>query len=152
MAEEPDTKLGYSPPPRYSEARDDEDIKDTNQGYGGWLVQRTSIHVESTAIDSSSLLSGSVSASETSGWRNTHHDLLRKNERQRRSSTTSPRPSQAYDSTALGSQVIIEAAQPLKTEAERRIQLKGLEQAASLKRWIGSGQPAEAWGKLMKVR
>lgn len=29
--------------------------------------------------------------------------------------------------------------------------MKGLEQAASMKRWAGEGKPAEAWGKLIKV-
>ena len=29
--------------------------------------------------------------------------------------------------------------------------MRGLEQAASMKRWTGNGRPAEAWGKLIKV-
>ena len=30
-------------------------------------------------------------------------------------------------------------------------EMKGLEQAASIKRWAGGGQPPLAWGKLRKV-
>ena len=46
-----------------------------------------------------------------------------------------------YDSVQLGTVVSIEASHPLK----------GLKQAAIMKRLIGDGRPAEMWGKLIKV-
>lgn len=41
---------------------------------------------------------------------------------------------------------------PMKPRALPRQEMKGLEQAASVMRWPGGGKPAQAWGKLKKVR
>ena len=58
---------------------------------------------------------------------------------------------QGFESSQLGTRVTIEATRPIRSQAERRIELKGLQEAASAKRWTGSGRPGEAWGKLIKV-
>ncbi|KAL8713847.1 MAG: hypothetical protein Q9220_001992 [cf. Caloplaca sp. 1 TL-2023] len=55
-----------------------------------------------------------------------------------------------YDSTPFGTTVSIEAAQPVKAYEQKLHEMRGLEQAASMKRWACNGKPAEAWGKLMK--
>ena len=52
----------------------------------------------------------------------------------------------------FGTTISIEAAQPVKALEQKLHEMKGLEQAASMKRWAGTGHPADAWGKLMKVR
>ncbi|KAL8919366.1 MAG: hypothetical protein Q9208_006819 [Pyrenodesmia sp. 3 TL-2023] len=54
------------------------------------------------------------------------------------------------DRQPLGTTVSIQAAQPAKGCEQKLHEMKGLEQAASVKRWAGGGKPAEAWGKLMK--
>ena len=59
--------------------------------------------------------------------------------------------SQPYDSVRFGTTVSIEAGHPTGSQTQRRYEMRGLEQAASVKRFAGSGSPAEAWGKLMKV-
>ena len=56
-----------------------------------------------------------------------------------------------HESSDFGTTVLIEAAQPPKVQKRERHQMKGLEQAASMKRWLGNGNPAEPWGKLAKV-
>ncbi|KAL8994709.1 MAG: hypothetical protein Q9169_005394 [Polycauliona sp. 2 TL-2023] len=55
-----------------------------------------------------------------------------------------------FDPQPFGTTVSIEAAQPTKAYEQRMQVMKGLEQAASVKRWAGDGKPAEAWGKLIK--
>ena len=50
-----------------------------------------------------------------------------------------------YDSVQFGTIISIEASHPL----QQRHEMKGL--AASIKRWIGDGRPAEVWGKLIKL-
>ena len=57
---------------------------------------------------------------------------------------------EAFD-TGFGTKVCIEAGHPRKEKSERQYDMKGLEQAASVKRWGGGGKPGEAWGKLQKV-
>lgn len=56
----------------------------------------------------------------------------------------------SLDPLPLGTTVCIEAAPPVKVSEQKLHEMKGLEQAASLKRWAGEGRPADAWGKLMK--
>ncbi|KAL8935508.1 MAG: hypothetical protein Q9216_005386 [Gyalolechia sp. 2 TL-2023] len=58
--------------------------------------------------------------------------------------------SKTFDPLPLGTTVSIEAAQPVKVSEQKLHEMKGLEQAASMKRWAGEGRPADAWGKLMK--
>ncbi|KAL8964850.1 MAG: hypothetical protein Q9183_004177 [Haloplaca sp. 2 TL-2023] len=55
-----------------------------------------------------------------------------------------------FDPQPFGTTVSIEAVQPTKAYEQRMQVMKGLEQAASMKRWAGDGNPAEAWGKLVK--
>ena len=116
-----------------------------------WLLKRTSIPVASTSWpdDNSDQLStcSTTGGSEKLAIRS----LIKTKFGNRdfddfddgRSLGNSP-----YDSVQFGTIVSIEASQPL----ERRHEMKGLEQAASMKRWTGDGRPAEAWGKLVKVR
>ncbi|KAL8883172.1 MAG: hypothetical protein Q9192_007391, partial [Flavoplaca navasiana] len=59
-------------------------------------------------------------------------------------------PKLPLDPQPFGTTVSIEAAQPTRTIEQKMQVMKGLEQAASMKRWAGDGKPAEAWGKLIK--
>ncbi|KAL8906087.1 MAG: hypothetical protein Q9171_006409 [Xanthocarpia ochracea] len=56
----------------------------------------------------------------------------------------------AIDPRPFGTTVSIEAAQPVKAHVQKLHEMKGLEQAASVKRWAGDGTAAEVWGKLSK--
>ena len=58
---------------------------------------------------------------------------------------------QTYDAIPFGTTVSIEAAQPVKAREQQLHELKGLQKAASMKRWAGEGRPADVWGKLIKV-
>ena len=58
---------------------------------------------------------------------------------------------QTFDAIPFGTTVSIEAAQPVKAREQQLYEMKGLQQAASMKRWAGEGRPAVAWGKLIKV-
>ncbi|KAL9633002.1 MAG: hypothetical protein Q9204_003576 [Flavoplaca sp. TL-2023a] len=60
-------------------------------------------------------------------------------------------PKLPFDPQPFGTTVSIEAAQPTRINEQKMQAMKGLEQAASMKRWAGDGKPAEAWGKLIKV-
>ncbi|KAL8670472.1 MAG: hypothetical protein Q9168_004996 [Polycauliona sp. 1 TL-2023] len=59
-------------------------------------------------------------------------------------------PKLPFDPQPFGTTVSIEAAQPTKAYEQKLQVMKGLEQAASVKRWAGNGKPAEVWGKLIK--
>ena len=58
---------------------------------------------------------------------------------------------QGHEAGNFGTTVTIQAVQPSQDKCRDRHEMKGLEQAASVKRWPGGGKPSEAWGKLMKV-
>ena len=147
-----------SPPPRYSEStahRDNKASEAWYHGHGPWLVRRTSIHVESTSVNSfddrsSQRTSLSPSSQEQKGplrslfakGGNNQSEGSRENVRALK---------QPFEPSQLGTQVTIEATRPIRSHAERRIELKGLQEAASAKRWTGNGRPGEAWGKLIKV-
>ena len=147
-----------SPPPRYSEstAHRDKRVSDSsNLGHGPWLVRRTSIHVEST----SAAQLGDCSSQPTSISTSKHEPKRPLRNLFAKGANTQPEgynesagtTMQPFDSMQLGTQVTIEATRPSRSQAERRIELKGLQEAASAKRWTGNGKPGEAWGKLMKV-
>ena len=140
-----------SPPPTYSESRYSEDTKASANVCGPWLVQRTSIHIESTSIDEGSILRPSISPSISSDHSSSRYGRFRKRVPHHDHSSIHQGLPQTSDTRQFGSSVTIEAARPLRSQAERRIELKGLEQAASARRWAGGGRPAEAWGKLMKA-
>ena len=57
----------------------------------------------------------------------------------------------SLQSSELGMTVVIEASRPLGKDSSSRRDMKGLDQAASMSRWIGNAKPSEPWGKLLKV-
>ena len=130
-----------SHPPQYVESTPGTDSKDSKlaepSGYGNapWLLKRTSITVETTSWrdEASSTYSG-TRADEKGAIRNLittrfwskEYDLLDDEK-----SVENP----PYDSVQFGTIVSIEASHPL----QQRHEMKGLEQAASMKRWIGDG-------------
>ena len=145
-----------SPPPRYTESTPNTDSKSNtssrSHSHGPWLVRRTSIHIESTVADVESSEHSSMSPSRsTDQSKGAFRGLFRKDDPRESIRAMKEGLREPFDNGQLGTRVTIEAAQPIRSQAERRIELKGLEQAASAKRWTGSGRPAEAWGKLMKV-
>ena len=170
MPSNADDSLGLSqlqsalpPPPQYTEAIAQRDVKggdDSNYSYSPWLLRRTSIHVESTPNEA--LQDGNSSHRETT-------PSVRSNDEKKalRSLLTKfanisaedpsgdgrsiPDVRQPRDSSNFGTSVFIEASRPPKVYTRERHELKGLEQAASVKRWPGDGSPAEPWGKLAKV-
>ena len=154
--------LDEPPPPQYNERKDPSavptDLKvndDANYTHGPWLLKKTSVHVESTpsnVLDDN--LSGHVSISTTkSDEKRAVRNLLSRFGRQSSSEKCNDDRSSMADShetSVFGTTVSIEAAKPRKIPARQR-EMRGLEQAASVKRWAGDGKPAEAWGKLSKV-
>ena len=155
-------------PPQYTEAIAQRDVKgadDSKFSYSPWLVRRTSIHVESTPNEA--LQDGNSSHRETTP--SITASSVRSNDEKRalrtlltRFGNTSaedrsgdgrslPDVRQPRESSNFGTSVFIEASQPSKVYARERHELKGLEQAASVKRWPGDGSPAEPWGKLAKA-
>lgn len=56
-----------------------------------------------------------------------------------------------FDPSFFATTVSIQAAKPAKAYEQKLHEMRGLKQAASVRRWAGGGKPAEAWGKLMKV-
>jgi len=143
------------PPPEYTEAHDPTDAKPrdlSSPGHGPWLLRRTSVHIESRpadqADDRSSTRSSVVSAprnDEKGAIRNLLGRLGRPGDGKLRD------VGQASEPQTYGTQVSIEASKPPRPQERRCREMKGLEQAASVKRWTGSGGPGEPWGKLMKV-
>ena len=145
-----------SPPPRYTETTPNTDSKANNSSnshnHGPWLVRRTSIHIESTVANTETGDRSSISPSQTTDQsKGAFRGLFRKDDPREGIRALKEGLREPFDNGQLGTRVTIEATQPIRSQAERRIELKGLEQAASAKRWTGSGRPAEAWGKLMKV-
>lgn len=151
------------PPPQYTEAIAQRDVKvvdDPNYSHSPWLLRRTSIHVESTPNeawqdDNSShreIAPSIKSNDEKKALRNLLTRFGNKPaEDQSEDGRTSRDAGQHQDSCDFGTRVVIEAAQPVKVRIRERHAMKGLEQAASVKRWPGNGNPSEPWGKLAKV-
>ena len=132
-----------------------------------WLLRRTSIQISSEPAEPYDNDRGSVSQLSTATTkRSSEKDggLRRKLFKQAYSqghsrnsesisdgrTSSSWQHTEAFD-TGFGTQVSIEAGRPRRKEAERQYDMKGLEQAASIKRWGGGGKPGEAWGKLQRV-
>ena len=174
MPSHTDDSLGLShlqsalPPPHYTEAIAQRDVKggdDSNSSYSPWLVRRTSIHVESTPNEA--LQDGNSSHWETtpsitaSSVRSSDEKKALRNLLTRFGNTSAEDRSadgrsfadvhQPRESLNFGTSVFIEASGLPKVYTRERHELKGLEQAASVKRWPGYGSPAEPWGKLAKV-
>lgn len=151
------------PPPRYTEATAQTDVKvvdDSNYSYTPWLLRRTSIHVESTPNearqDSNSVHREIARSMKSNDEKKALRNLLTKignkaAEDQIDDGKFNGDVGQPHDSSDFGTRVFIEAAQPPKVQTRERHLMKGLEQAASVKRWPGNGSPAEPWGKLAKV-
>ena len=149
-------------PPPY-EAPTPRDIKaadDTDYSHSPWLLRRTSIHVETTQNeawqdDSSShrgIAPSLKSNDEKKALRNLLTKFGNKTAEEKSDDSRSFRDlSQPHDSSDFGTRVFIEAAQPAKVRTWEHHEMKGLQQAASVKRWAGSGELAEPWGKLAKV-
>lgn len=141
------------PPPKYTKAaaQADEKITDTQPyRHSPWVVQRTSVMVESTPLYDDHR---SDVVSMTSSTRSTEKRAIRKVLRRLGNGHSAEQlddEKSIYDqgdASTFGTQVLIEGGNPKR----QRIEMKGLEQAASMKRWIGAGKLAEAWGKLVKV-
>ena len=136
-----------------------------NSTNGAWLLRRTSIQVSSEPAEPFDNDKESVSELSTATTkRSSEKDggLRKKLFKQGQGHTknaesisdvrsvSSWQRTEAFD-TGFGTKVFIEAGRPRKEEQERQYDMKGLEQAASVKRWGGGGKPGEAWGKLQKV-
>ena len=132
-------------------------------GQGAFLLKKTEISVESTLAEpfSDDQSSGRVSICSTVRDENRGRSLFNKYSNRQSEERSSIRSSDWRSSDDLakpieplpyGTTISIEAAQPVKAIEQKLHEMKGLEQAASMKRWAGTGRPADAWGKLMKVR
>ncbi|KAI4280709.1 MAG: hypothetical protein L6R38_004237 [Xanthoria sp. 2 TBL-2021] len=131
-------------------------------GQGAFLLKKTEISVHSEPAASSSDDQSSDRASITSTARDERRGQSIRTTFNNRASderdsihssvwrSSEDLPKLPYDSQPLGTTVSIEAAQPAKAYEQKMQVMKGLEQAASMKRWAGEGKPAEAWGKLIK--
>ena len=149
-------------PPRYEATtqKDEKAADDTDYSHSPWLLRRTSIHVETTQNeawqDDSSSHRGIAPSLKSNDEKKALRNLLTKfgnktAEERSDDNRSVPDLSQLHDSSDFGTRVFIEAAQPAKVRTWEHHEMKGLEQAASVKRWSGSGEPAEPWGKLAKV-
>ncbi len=155
---------GYDgpPPPHYTEKGGSPvhraDLKVTNDAdykHGPWLLKRTSIHVESTpsnVLEDNFSDHASISTTR-SGEKRAARNLLFKFGRQQ--ATEQHRDdrisiAESNETSIFGTTVSIQAGQARKISSKQR-EMKGLEQAASVKKWASNGKPAEAWGKLIKV-
>ena len=162
------------PPPQYAEAtsprnsrikphvsRNPKTAESVNCNSGPWLLRRTSIVIES---EPSELYSDDRSLSRLSTNTSRHEDDKNSSHKQFRnhghnhscdSVIAGRRPEAWHDfqqfDTGFGTKVFIEAGKPKRGRETRQHDMKGLEQAASVKRWAGGTCPGEAWGKLMKV-
>lgn len=150
------------PPPRYSEIishRDSKGKEPPNYSHPPWLLRRTSIHVESTPAnfsDDTASEHTTISSGTRNDERRTTRHLLSKVGRKHtedatgRDDASSIADSKMSEHTLYGTTVSIEASQP-RTMISKQREMKGLEDAASMKRWSGTAQPGEAWGKLIRV-
>lgn len=165
-----DDNLGLShlqsalpPPPQYTETTAQTDVKvvdDSNYSHSPWLLRRTSIHVESTPNEalqdhntSHREIAPSIKSNEEKkALRNLLTKFGNKAAEDQSDDGRINGDVGQIDSANYGTTVLIEAAQPPKAQTRERHLMKGLEQAASVKRWPGHGNPAEPWGKLAKVK
>ena len=130
-----------------------------NFGQGAFLLKKMEVSIESAPAEPMKDDQCSDRASTSSTTRGdeirTSRSLIGKPGRQSGDSSSSWRScedlAQTYDAIPFGMTVSIEAAQPVKAREQQLHELKGLQQAASMKRWAGEGRPAEVWGKLIKV-
>lgn len=150
------------PPPQYTEATAQTDVKvvdNSNYSHGPWLLRRTSIHVESTPNEalqdhnsSPREIAPSIKSNEEKkALRNLLTKFGNKAAEDQSEDGRVNGDMGRNDSAEFGTTVLIEAAQAPKVQTRERHLMKGLEQAASVKRWPGNGSPAEPWGKLAKV-
>ena len=127
---------------------------------GAYLLKKTEISIESAPAE---LFSDEHSSDRASTCSTTRVEKRRlrnllgthTNRESEESSSiwrSSENLNQPFESLQFGTKVSIEAAQPVKAREQQFHEMKGLQQAASMRRWAGEGRPAEAWGKLMKVR
>ena len=135
------------PPPRYAEATSprnsrlsEQSTKTVNFHQGPWLLRRTSIVIESEPSDDRSL--SRISTTSTERYAKNPCGRKQTNLSQ---AWHSPQP---FD-MGFGVKVSIEAGN--NHIKDRKHDMKGLEQAASVQRWPGGNRPGEAWGKLSKV-
>ena len=162
------------PPPQYAEATSPRNSQISERSLahsatkitetvtynqGPWLLRRTSIVIESEPSDlypddkSTSRASGTTSRISEHTRRSTlNRKISYKNGQENLDVGQHPWHANKHFDTGFGVKVSIEAGKPNRGRGERRHDMKGLEQAASVKRWAGGGRPGEAWGKLMKVR
>ena len=153
------------PPPQYSEINlqaKSRIVEPQSSGNEGWLVRRTSFTIESTPAYNDRAVENldqvSLTSSAKSDGKRSLRNVLSKwginqaNEKpvDGRSVETTSAPFDA--SSQYGTTVSIEAGSTPKPRTQRVHEMKGLEQAASMFRWDGSGRPANAWGKLAKVK
>lgn len=140
-------------PPEYAAATAQSDEKVSKSefySHSPWVLQRTSVTVESTPLYDDHR---SDVVSMTSSTRSNEKSAVRKvlEKLGSNQNTDQFRDERSIcdeeESFAFGTQVLIEGGNPKR----QRLEMKGLEQAASMKRWTGDGKPAEAWGKLIKV-
>ena len=128
---------------------------------GAFLLKKTEISVESEVVESLSngRFSDQASISSSRDEKRGRSIFGKSNDSQcdDRSSIhsgawrSSEDLAKNFDSLSFGTTVSIEAAPAVKACEQRLHEMRGLEQAASMKRWAGDGKPAEAWGKLSKV-
>ncbi|KAL8952532.1 MAG: hypothetical protein Q9222_001562 [Ikaeria aurantiellina] len=155
--------------PRTSRSRDKNNVPNlgpndqTSWGQGAFLLKKTEISVSSTPAepfddDQSSDRASTCSTARDEKRGRTVFGRLGNRQGDEQSSIhssiwrSSEDLAKPYDSTPFGTTVSIEAAQPVKACEQKLHEMRGLEQAASMKRWACEGKPAEAWGKLMKER
>ncbi|KAL8647236.1 MAG: hypothetical protein Q9210_005678 [Variospora velana] len=127
-------------------------------GHGAFLLKKTEISVKSSLAEPFSDDQSSDRASTCSTEKGGRSILGRFGNRlgDEQSSIHSSvwRSSEDLATTSeplpFGTTVSIQAARPTKPHEQKLHEMKGLEQAASMKRWAGDGKPAEAWGKLIK--
>jgi len=153
------------PPPQYTEKKSQTKsrvVEPQNYGNGSWVVRRTSFTIESTPINDGKVsehvdrisLTSSAKSDEKKRLRNV---LSKWGNRQAEEINGDGRSientSDPFDaSSQYGTTVSIEAGSSSKPRVQRHHEMKGLEQAASMLRWPGAGRPADAWGKLAKVK
>jgi len=152
-------------PPQYTEKKlqtRSRVVEPQNYGNGSWLVRRTSFTIESTPINDGKVPEQVDRVSLTSNAKSDDKKRLRnilakwgnrqteENQGDGRSIENKSDPFEA--SSQYGTTVSIEADSSSKPRVQRHHEMKGLEQAASMLRWPGAGKPADAWGKLAKVK
>lgn len=130
-----------------------------------WLLRRTSIHVESAPAEflddqASEVMSISTTRSDEKPAKRpflnriaSRHPEELHDDKSSIAPSSHAADSSMHDPSIYGTTVSIEAGKPKithSTHIKLRV-LKSLEQAASMRYWAGAGQPAEVWGKLLKV-